>query len=106
MENDKRKNTLENWFEKKKGSILLATSEFEMLSNRDAYFTKYNYHNWLEKWKTLEPIADLFFSLEDIPISYQTEMKALDYYLKLGEEIIKQRNQKKLQDYNKSQKEV
>ena len=79
-------------FEKAKGATLLAISEFKMLSNQDAYFTKYNHHNWFEKWRKLEPVVDLFFSLENIPITYLSEMRELKTYLTNGEEIINKRN--------------
>jgi len=91
---DELVSTVSNKFEKKKGPILLATSEFEMLSNRDAYFTKYHHHNWIEKWKNLEPIVNLFFSLDDIPITYLPEMRKLQIITTIGEEIINIRNQK------------
>jgi len=89
--------TISDKFEKIKGVILLAISEFEMLSNRDAYFSKYDHHNWFENWRKLEPVVDLFFSLEDIPITYLSEMRELQTYLTNGEEIINKRNQKYIQ---------
>ena len=81
-------------FEKKKEIILLAIQEYNVLNSRDSYFTKYDYHNWYQKWSHLDSIVNLYYSLDDIPISYQSEMEELQSLLNNGEPKIDLRNQK------------
>jgi len=80
-------------FEKKKASISHAVDDFNYLFSRDRYLSKYDYYNWYQKWKHLESIVPLYYSLGEIPISYLSEMEELRSLFNIEEPKIKLRNQ-------------
>jgi DNA helicase-4 len=82
-----------NKFDRKKEIVLQAVHEFNYLKNRDNYFSKLVYHNWYVKWSHLGSIVNLFHSLDEIPISYESEMAELTSFLNKNTSIVFLRNQ-------------
>ena len=91
-------------FEKNKDKIIEAVREYETISSRDAYFSKFDYNIWFDRWSYLDSVVNLFFSLNGIPISFESEMNTLRSLLKEGEQRTKIRNQEyveqELAEYN------
>jgi DNA helicase IV len=82
--------------EKQEGDIISAYLLFENLINSQRYISKVEFPKWLDNWKHVKSIVDEY-SETDLVLENDEEMRSLKHKFINGEIIIKQKNEKYIQ---------